>query len=575
MKPARDGLYGLKSAGILWLILTLSPMLVSGCFSQKPGGAIKIWATGDSLKVRPRSSYQSSNHHWEADSSLVSLKGAGNEWVAFQLVVRAEKPLREVTVTVGDLINGNGDRIDRNNIRLYLEHFITVTAPTDRNGSTGRGEYPDPLLPFFDPYQPGRPPLASPFSLDQNRNAVVWADIYIPPETPPGDYRGRITVTAGEEYRTELNLNCRVWNFRLPETPRLLVFFDLYAYRWSKGEGLPFTLNEETWEVLRWYEIMAHDHGFSNGHWGLMPDGIGSTGGIDWSAYDRFLGQVLDGTLFRDRTPPACWELPFPENWDPGDDILADYCREVVRHWDEKGWDLTTAFVYVWDEKGPWNEKVKNYGEIIEEASGGRLHYFYTAGPHPNLYGVVDWWAPRASEYNPVLVKDRQRRGEKGFFYHAGEPSVGLMCLDAIGLAFRTWAWMAWKYGADGYFDWASNFWGKSPYTDPASFDTDNANMYLFYPGRQLDRIGLRPIKGPVSSFRMKMVRRGIQDYEYFRMADDLGLNPDGVVDSIVRRGLGVTGSYGIDPAAWSRDPKDWYRARDRLGKMIDEAVAN
>jgi len=118
--------------------------------------------------------------------------------------------------------------------------------------------------------------------------------------------------------------------------------------------------------------------------------------------------------------------------------------------------------------------------------------------------------------------------------------------------------------------DWASNFWGDSPYTDPASHGGDNGNMYLFYPGKKLDTIGLPSIKGPVSSFRMKMVRRGIQDYEYFLLARAEGVDPAPIVDSIVHRGLKEAGGGGIDPEAWSRDAEDWYRARDELGRMID-----
>lgn len=208
-------------------------------------------------------------------------------------------------------------------------------------------------------------------------------------------------------------------------------------------------------------------------------------------------------------------------------------------------------------------------GEILREASGGKINYFYTHGPHPDLYGLVDWWAPRASQYYPEQIQERQELGEKGFFYHGGEPSVGLMCLDAIGLAFRTWSWMAWKYRVDGFFGWAANFWGEEPYLDPVSIYDNNGNLYVYYPGAKLLSIGYPAVRGPIPSFRIKMVRRGIQDYEYFHRARSLGLNPDPLVDSIVRRGLGETGAYGIDPGAWSRFPEEWYRVREVLGEMI------
>ena len=549
-------------------------LLLSGCLSghiKEP--KITVWATGDSLKVSPHAPCQEQNHHWDAGTSTVSIKGAANEWVALQLILRPDREAPGVGVEVSDLTSGE-NRIGRDDIHLYREHYIRVTTPTDRNGSTGKGYYPDPLIPFYDPYREGREELALPLTISKKKNCPIWMDIFIPPGTPGGEYAGTIQVTCQGRPVKELILRLSVWNFSLPDRKHLKVFFDLYAYRWSRGEGLPFTLDDETWEVLSKYEIMAHEHGFSNGHWGLMPGNINATGPVDWSRYDATLGTVIDGSLFENGEPPACWELPFPENWNPGEDILRNYCREVVRHWEEKGWDLDSAFAYIWDERGPADQTVTDYGLIVKNASGGKINYFYTHGPHPNLHGVVDWWCPRASQYNPRSVRQRQEMGEKGLFYHAGEPSVGLMCIDSIGLAFRTWAWIAWKYRTDGFFDWASNFWGENPYTDPASHGGDNGNMYLFYPGNKLPQIGLAPVKGPIPSFRIKMVRRGIQDYEYFRQARRRGLDPDLLVNAIIRKGLGETGSYGIDPGAWCRDAEEWYRARDALGDMIDARMA-
>jgi len=559
-----------KKMGLLFFAFIV---VAGGCLGAKfKGPLLTVWATGDSLKIKPGAKFQEGNHHWESATSTLSLRGAANEWVAAQLVLFSPRDLGGVRIECSELSSGSRS-IGRDNIRFFRQLYVPVRRPTDRNGSTGPGEYPDPLIPLRDPYSPEREELASPLSLEAERNCPVWTDLFIPPGTPAGVYRGEISIKTGDKTVKKIKLELEVWAFALPARKNLKVFFDLYAARWARGEGLPFALSEQSWEVLKEYEVMAHRHGFSNGHWGLMPDGISATGGVDWARYDRYLGPVIDGSLFADGTPPSCWELPFPENWDPGNEVLENYCRQLVRHWEEQGWDLDSAFAYVWDERGPLNPRVKEYGRILKEASGDRINYFYTCGPHPNLYGVVDWWCPRASEYNPVLVRERQKRGDKGLFYHAGEPSVGLMCLDAIGLAFRTWSWIAWKYRCDGFFDWASNFWGESPYTDPVSFGTDNGNMYLFYPGKKLPQVGLPAVKGPIPSFRMKMVRRGIQDYEYFQRARELGLNPDPFVNSVVDRGLGETGSYGIDPRAWSRDPEEWYRARDALGELIHRQI--
>ncbi len=548
----------------------LPALLMAGCLlGRMESPAITVWATGDSAQVSPAAPIETRNRHWRSSPPALLLAGGRNEWLGAQIILSSPRAVSPVAVEIGDLSSETG-AIGRENARLFLEVYVPVKTATDRSGSTGPGEYPDPLVPFVDPYSPSRREVASPLSLPRGRNVPVWIDLYIPPETPPGIYRGEITITVRGRTAKAIAVELEVWNFTLPARRTLPVFFDLYAYRFARGEGVPFALSDASWEVLKNYEIMAHEHGFVNGHWGIMPGGAGKEGKVDWTDYDRRFGPVLDGSLFADRAPPACWELPFPEGWDPGEEPLRAYCGEVVRHFEEKGWDLGRAFAYVFDERGPHNAQVKRYGEILKEAGGDRINYFYTCPPHPELFGIVDIWCPRASEYDPAAVAARQRQGEKGFFYHAGEPAVGLMCLDAIGVAFRSWSWIAWKYGADGFFDWSSNFWGDSPYTDPRSHGEDNGNMYLFYPGGKLDTIGFPPIKGPVSSFRMKMVRRGIQDYEYFRLARDAGADPGAVVDSIVRRGLKAAGEAGIDPKAWSRDPEDWYRARDELGRMID-----
>lgn len=558
-------------------VLFLAALTAAGCLAgRQVVPRLTVWATGESRKIFPNDPPESSNHHWDGLEHTVRLRAARNETVAFQLILSCPDKLDGVEIAFSPLTHERLPAlIGAEDIIPYRQWYVPVEKATDRAGSTGPGEYPDPLIPFRDPYSPEKPDIASPLTLEPGRNLPVWVDIRVAPGTPAGKYRGEAAISAAGNPLLRLKIDLVVWPFSLPSTPPLKVFFDLYGWRWARGEKLPWSLCSETWEVLSRYEVMAHRHGFSNGHWGLMPGGAEqATQGVDWSAYDRFLGTVIDGSLFEDGEPPACWELPFPENWDPGDEVLAAYCRQVVEHWDQKGWDLERAFAYVWDEKGPDHPRVKSYGEVLRKASRDRINYFYTCPPSPPLFGVVDWWAPRASSYEPAEMRARQALGDKAFFYHAGEPAVGLMCLDADGLAWRTWAWMAWIYGSDGFFDWSANFWSEDPYRDPMGFDDDNGNMYLFYPGRGLENLGLPALAGPVPSFRLKALRRGIQDYGYFALAREAGLNIESTLRLVVRRGLGVTGAYGIDRRAWSRDPEAWYQARDKVGEILSETVA-
>jgi len=556
---------------------------------------LDVWAAGDASKILTNDPPQLQNYIWNGATQTISLHSARNEFVAFQLVLSPQKNLSQVTVALRELQSASG-KIAAPNISLFREWYTAVKSQ-NRPGSTGANEYPDALIPFADPYDDSAQPVGAPFNLTAGRNQPVWLDIYVAPTAMPGDYQGLLVVLAGSDTLACLTVKLKVWNFALPATSHLQAFADLYGYRFTKGEEAPWELSERTWRVLQQYEKMAHAHRFVNGHWGLEPhlqfDKNGNLFRADWRAYDAYLGKVIDGSLFEDKTPVTIWEAPIRENWrrelrEIDRNAIRTYSAEIEKHFVEKNWPIQSTFVYTIDEpKANDFLTIQRYADAVH-AGSKKMQFMLTYPVTDALKPYVDLWAIFAGHYYPPQVQREQQAGKQAWFYQAyAEPFIGLEVLDTYGLAFRTWAWIAWKYKVDGVFFWASNFWSEAPYQQLDAYHGDGDGL-LFYPGRKLPQIGLPAIDGPVSSYRMKLWRRGLQDYEYLWLLAQQGQAKlandavDALISSALCQQYDASGGFEEGNYAgwwedrrhptlqqWVKDPQRWYETRVRLGEAL------
>jgi hypothetical protein len=354
---------------------------------------------------------------------------------------------------------------------------------------------------------------------------------------------------------------------------------------------------------------MAHEHRFVTQIQQEEPEvewnnATGELLEIDWASYDALNEPVLDGSLFDDGEPPSIWKVGGNSWWGarPGHSpdfgayhkeiselvpahrrALIEYAQEISRHFHERGWSRSELFMYMIDEPdfeehANYPHLVKAYGDALH-ASGAHIDHLVTIAPQDSVvpHGAVDIWATWGPGYSPRAMRAQQELGEKAWFYQYHEPFVGGNAINNDGLAMRSWAWIAWRYGVDGIFLWAGNFWNKDPYRDPENWSSNLlGNGVLFYPGRLLPTIGYPEMRGPVSSFRMKALRRGLFDYEYFNLLRQLGGDPDVLVARVVRSALN-DGEWDprfehprwARPGDWSHDPADWDKARREAAREI------
>jgi hypothetical protein len=120
--------------------------------------------------------------------------------------------------------------------------------------------------------------------------------------------------------------------------------------------------------------------------------------------------------------------------------------------------------------------------------------------------------------------------------------------------------WLTWKYdiGGELYFNTNEAYSRKNdPWTDVHLFG-GNGDGTLFYPGQPSVIGGRTHI--PVESIRLKLIREGLEDYEYLALvAKQRGVKAAAqTVDSFIRN------AYDFD-----QDPQKLYTARAEMGQLL------
>lgn len=226
---------------------------------------LTIWANNGQDKVTREnlrattSSTAVHNSVW--DGSTISLFGAKNETIAFNLILEsATTATANVAVTVssltgpggflisgrtiasGELADGLFNYVGRNielfyvrylqirglSLLAYENHYFDGRKMPKRlqrplSGYIGQGTWYD--RPDHDKFYPDiAAPLElhTPFSILADTNQSIWGDVFIPKDAPAGAYIGTVTITEGSgqsQVTHSIPVSLTVRNFTLPDIP--------------------------------------------------------------------------------------------------------------------------------------------------------------------------------------------------------------------------------------------------------------------------------------------------------------------------------------------------------------------
>jgi hypothetical protein len=563
---------------IALLSILLAQLVIPAAAPPRLPADLFWWVTPATAKVRPGDRIPPKLVH------EIELHSARNEFEAFQIILHSIEPMDGLDVEAGDLTDSRGNTLPRNSVQIYRVGTIPLAKPSREDGETG--EWPDPLLPRIDRWFHEKR-NAFPFSLSPRRNQSIWIDAYVPKDTRAGTYHGSIMVSASGSELFAVPVRLTVWDFELPSTSSFQTSFGFTARAALKQHKGKYTSDKDLREISILYSKAALQHRISLHGGTFIPPQFSIWGGqatLDWRDYDEEEGAFLDGTVFGPKDPlPGARYTSIDLRTHGSADTDAErtlYWREWARHFREKGW-LDRLFYYVKDEPTE-----KDYPEILRLAAlaneaDPNIKTLVTIQRSATLAGNVDIWTPlincfelkpgfdgfcRETVPRPVYDSDIQE-GRRLWWYQScashgcniiggayfkGWPSY---LVDDSAVSNRVMPWLAWRYAISGelYFNINEAF---TKDTDPwASLHLfgGHGDGTLVYPGR-VQRIGGKH-DIPIESIRLKLIREGLEDYEYFVL---LGRAADAHVERIVHS------LYEFE-----NDPDVLYAERVRMGKAI------
>ncbi len=562
--------------------LLFSTAVLCACASA---AGIEVWAVPSIYKVRPDEPAQTRNAVWDSSSRTVTMAGAKNEHVPFQVVISTPPPRTRndpaasgFFVAATDLTAGNS-RIPAAAVKLYVEHEILCSSPSSPAGGTGF--WPDALAPLTDPFS-----MAAEFR-QAVKNRAVWIDVVIPPEAAAGNYSGTVHVTKDRQPVTDLQVSLKVYDFALPAETHLITYMGLSENQLARFHHVP-PESPKLKALLRNYHAFLYQNRMEPWFNEALQPRVETAGGtvtlhFDEDAYDLYMNRWKTKRVILESAPR---EL----HADPADPRVKSYLRQVAEYYRNHGWLDRLVLNSPLDEPNSAQafEQTRKWAAAVHESAPG-VHFLATKTPvpeHPEwgtLRGAVNDFSIHGNDLNniriePVLREERAKGGEMTWYISCDQyyPQPNYF-IDAPAMDPVMVPWITWRYQLQGILYWDVKFWPQTidPWLNPVTYlegffcsegRTLNGEGSLIYPGSEVHRYtGQKDVNGPVSSVRFELLREGIEDYEYLWMLKSLG--DEGFANEAVR---GMVATVG----AFSRNPDQLYALRAKMAARIEQLSA-
>ncbi|HET6427155.1 MAG TPA: hypothetical protein VFJ30_02010 [Phycisphaerae bacterium] len=590
------------------VLLVVTLCLAAGCNLSWSPVSLDAWVVNDMVSLTERTPKVDDPLIFDPVGGAVNLFAAANETVSFQLPVQAGgTALRGLRVSWSDLTGSDGGTIDAENVRVFRMVPIRVREYPAWYLRLAE-QQPEPV-DFYDALVPVDASRGGqPYRLESHERTAFWVDVYVPRGARPGQYTGRVTVSAWGGRAWSAGVRVRVYNFVLPDTHPIAAFGG-FDHRTLMGgllrrDGKPFVplhldrtdpLVRRGLVALRQLMRLGRAHRLDLFDKGIRPllkrDPEGKVR-LDWSDYDAIVTPYLGGTGYEDRIGIAAWASPVSQDWpDPGDyggtdteayqQTLKAVAGAASEHFRALGADKQ---IFIWCYRGPVRaaayDKDVQWGRRIRSADPQTPLLSRLPASPPALTGwtppadfrqFADVLAPPGEWLDPdAAPPDAEPPGPlKGLWVCPGTPpyfpSLGVI---AGPCGVRAIAWFAMKYRTRGVFlPEVLNWSGQDLFGLVAGAETR-----LFYPGTAAG------IEGVLPSVRLKRLRRGLQDAAYLRVLRQRGSGEiaDAVIEAMARyAGLHAAGDHYLDPLldGWVTDPAAWEMGRRILAEEIQFAV--
>lgn len=456
------------------------------------------------------------------DGTTVTLFGARNEVVAFNLVLEAPTTSAANVTLSFDTLTGPGSAtisaapasgegvfnwVNRPIELFYVRYLEIKGLSTDlfftgfnyderhipqrlRRPWTGAGEgmgtwqdrpdhnqfYPDIAVPLE---------LVSSFDIAAGQNQSIWVDIYIPKTIPPGVYRGTVTIREKGSVTHEIPVELAVRGFILPDRPHAPTML-FVGYEDLNARYLGIEYPEEGGAADNTARLIRDRH-FQLAHRHRISLIDGNERSMDWDTEGNQLDRPhpqwlprLDGSLF---TAANGYEGPgvgignniysigtygsWPWQGE-GEAAMRSHSDGWVT-WFEANAPDTEYFLYLIDESDDYPQ-IQQWAQWIDNnpGPGQRLPSMATmalptaAASTPSLDVPTSWFnVGFTDDWQQAVDSYTNNPDKRVFFYNSNRPASGSFATEDDGVALRELAWGQYKKGIDRWFYWESTYYNN------------------------------------------------------------------------------------------------------------------
>lgn len=558
--------------------LCLVLFLVAALLDARSGGAeppFEVFGANDAVRVFE------DGYGWPDEASAeIRTFGLRGEVVSAQCVIRARNELSDLTVSIESLQREDRSAaIDKQQIQWRFVESIAIEENTRK-------------LQKADLRRPA--PARFPDCLIEDRQTrvaegafkAVYLTIRIPATAEPGEYRGRVTVTASDAAQS-LPLVLRVYPLTLPDQRHLFVTLWYSTRGFQQHHGIDPTDPQQFEDLLRKYaENMAdHRQNVFRVSLDLIACVLAADGTLrcDFERFDRW-AQIFWDTGRMDAMETGFVAQHGEGGWSSleialrdfsvkdeasgklrrmaGEEFLPLFLPVLVEHLRQRDWLEKTLF-HICDEPashnvGLWREASEFVHRHAPELR--RIDAIETTHCQDRL----EVWVPKLDHLAAwqEAYEAVQRAGNELWFYTVGIYQAGSLpnkTVDVPLLETRLLHWLNYRYRLGGYLHWGFNAWTDDPINAPGQHRGDGWHVYP-KPGGLLD------------SLRGEQMRAGLQDYECLKLLEDeiarirAELSPR-VAERIdpPRRGVEIASQVVRSYHDFTRDPDVLYAARRQV----------
>lgn len=507
----------------LFSAISTFALLASPPTTNADAPSVRIWPVDPHLKIFADAK--------PTDAAPLVLQAARNEYESGQFGLLADADVADLALSVSDLTNADGAKIDASNVRLRPIGTVPVTKNT----------------PGADAIVVRKAPFDAPDVLREETTLAVkaqtaqgvWVTLFVPRETAPGRYSGTIAV-ASAETRVELPLEVEVFRFELPQKRNLWSTNWFSPGNFAKEAGVDFR-SEEFWPVLeRYFRNMAeHRQNVVYVYWrpgdGFLKATRSKDGAwnVDFTRLERYLKLAEEtgvGERFELVHPGGINRADHTINWAGGyvydeaqnqnvwlasEEWLEPVLSRLEAYLVETG-RIDRCMIHVADEPfredlPAWRAASRRIREIAPKLK--RIDAIEST----DFVGDLEIWVPKLSHFDRWREFYEEVRADAAasdveFWYYIcchpyGERYPNRF-MDLPGSRIRSLHWLNYADNLTGYLHWGYNYWGDDPFGAPTE-KYGPGDTHVVYPG-------------PLDSIRWELERESVEDYEYFVLLENL-----------------------------------------------------